>query len=110
MIKGLGIDIVKIDRIKSYEDFAKKILTEKEFEIFAQKIGKKKLEYLAGRFAGKEAIIKALSDYEAPTYQDLEILNKENGKPYIKFKNYNILISISNEHDLAVAEAILIDD
>ena len=55
---GIGIDIVQISRIKNPDLLAKGILTDKELEIYHQK-GINKIQFLAGRYAGKEAFMKA---------------------------------------------------
>lgn len=108
-MNGIGIDIVEIDRInKALSDtFVSKVLSKEEIITFNKYKNKRKIEYLAGRWACKEAIIKCLSDYEAPLMTDLNITNNENGKPEIKYKNYDIKLSISHEEHYAVAIAYL---
>ena len=103
-----GIDIVEIDRLINVKDsFVKHVLTESEQEVFYSYKENRRIEYLAGRFAAKEAIIKCLSDYELPDMRNIEILNNKKGKPVVKYKDYNILVSISHEKHYAVALAIL---
>ena len=80
MIKGHGIDIEEISSIqKVYEKnarFAKKVLTAAEFDRFEKLTGKRKMEYLAGRWSAKEAFSKAWgTGIGCVTFQDLEILN-----------------------------------
>ena len=65
MIIGHGIDLQEIDAIKrAYEKnnrFAKRVLTEKEFQVFSGfKAEKRQMEFLAGRWAAKEAFAKAM--------------------------------------------------
>lgn len=110
MIDSIGIDIVENARIndKNFNSFVEEILTENEKQKISLKKGKKQLEYLCGRFAGKEAIIKAISNHENPHMKEIEILNDNDGRPYVKFKNYKILISISHERNYTIAEAILL--
>ena len=65
MIIGHGIDLQEIDAIKrAYEKnnrFAKRVLTDKEFQCFSeQKSTKRQMEFLAGRWAAKEAFSKAM--------------------------------------------------
>ena len=108
---GIGIDIVENKRIeKSISDyFLNFVLSKDELEIYNNKPSKKKkVEFLAGRFAVKEAIIKAMSGVELPYRNQLVVLNDENGKPFVNYKNYNILISISHEQNYAVGIAYLI--
>ena len=108
-MKSVGIDIVENDRIrKSLSDsFAKKILSEEEFEKYSGFNESRKVEFLSGRFAVKEAIIKCLSDYELPSMKDLNVINNEKGKPCIEYKDYDIEISLSHERNYSVAIAIL---
>ena len=106
-IQGIGIDIVDIERIekmiKRYGNrFLKRIFTEREID-YAIK-NKNSAEHFAGRFAAKEAVIKA--SREALPMKEIEILNKENGEPFVE-KMKNILISISHEKKYAVAVAIV---
>ena len=66
MIHGIGIDLIEIDRIKDVyikqsDKLIHRILTEQEQQKFNSfKNDKRKLEFLAGRFATKEAFSKAL--------------------------------------------------
>lgn len=107
-MRGIGIDIVQISRLNDVSDsFVDKVLSKEEKALYQKFEGSRQKEFLAGRFAGKEAIIKCLSDYETPLMSDLIILNDEKGKPYIKYKAYDILISISHEKEYAVAIAYL---
>lgn len=110
MIDNIGIDIVENNRIekKISKQFINLVLTSNEQLIYHKKIGKKKLEFLCGRFAAKEAIIKAISPYENPHFLEIEILNKKNGTPIAIFKHYQFLISISHELNYTIAEAILL--
>lgn len=106
---SIGTDIVENKRIEKSinNDFINKILTKKEISIYNSKKGKKKIEFICGRFAAKEAIIKCLSDYEKVNMLDIEIINKENGKPIVSINNYSILLSISHENKYTIAFAIL---
>jgi len=82
VIKGIGIDLVKIERIKkTVQRWG--ILTSKEMEV-EQLRKKTKFTYIAGRFAAKEAIFKSLGF--GASWQDVEVLSKENGKPYATLK------------------------
>ena len=105
----VGIDIVEIDRVKKAmnDSFLRKVLSKQELEYCKDFKEKRKIEFVAGRFACKEAIIKCLSDYELPNFSDLNIVNNEKGKPEIRYKDYNIEVSISHEIKNACAIAIL---
>lgn len=88
MIKGIGTDLVSIDRIDSSlerygEKFAKRILSSQEFESFLThpRAG----NYLAKRFAAKEAVSKALGTgfAQGVSWQDIQIVNLPSGKPTV---------------------------
>lgn len=106
---GIGTDIIEISRVrKSLNDaFLRKVLSPYEIRLCVNFRTERIIEYVAGRFAAKEAIIKALSDYELPRMQDIIILNDEKGKPVVTYKNFDILVSISHEKEYAVATAVL---
>ena len=115
-----GTDIIEVSRIKESieklgEKFLNKIYTKKEREYCLSK-NKMKYQHFAARFAAKEAIFKAISSliknkYEI-TWTDVEVLNDENGRPYLHFLNniYNIEqidISISHLKEYAIATCIV---
>lgn len=115
-----GTDIIEVSRIKESieklgEKFLNKIYTQKEIEYCLSK-NNMKYQHFAARFAAKEAIFKAISSllknkYEI-TWKDVEVLNDENGRPYVHFlnNNYNIEqidISISHLKEYAIATCIV---
>ncbi len=112
MVLGVGIDIVKVDKIKVSLDkwkdsFLERVFNPEELE----NISKNKLYYqrIAARFAAKEAVIKALSKNKPLALKDIVILNKKNGAPFCKFKNkidVDIFLSITHIEDYAVACAV----
>lgn len=120
MILGIGIDIVSVDRVQYIaaehgERFQGRILTPAEQSHLP---GVNTGEYIAGRFAAKEAVIKALG-VQHIGFTDIEILNDEHGRPYISslarlldiigLKSAKIHVSISHEREYAVGMAILED-
>ena len=106
-IIGVGCDIVEIARLKANMDaIANKVLTQNELSLFNSYNNHKRLEYLAGRFAGKEAIIKALNNNSL--LSDIEILNDDSGKPYVSNINANVLISLAHEKNYAIAYAMVL--
>ncbi len=96
----IGTDIVYIPRIELKESLIRYILTDDEYtQYLLLKNDKRRKEYLAGRFAAKEAIFKATQD---PNYLSYSILNEDNGRPYVK--NYpEIQISLSHDGEYALA-------
>ena len=116
MIKGIGIDLIEIERIaaavKKRSTFKDRILTKKEAEVFNQLPNdKRKHEYLAGRFAAKEAFAKASGrGIGRLSFQDIEILSKSSGAPEIKVKGYDdltLFVSIAHSESHAVAQIII---
>lgn len=99
---GIGIDIVDIKRIANVENLAKHILHEKEYELFLKRHDKE--QFLAGRFAGKEAFLKSLElGLGDIPLKDICILNKPNGAPFLVHDNKTYQISISHEKSIAIA-------
>ena len=101
---NIGCDIVSNKRLENKcQRFIDWILTSKEQEEYK----KKGLFYLCGRFAAKEAIMKALSNTKSYNFLDIEILTDITGKPYCSNLN-NIKVSISHEKEMTIAVAIVI--
>ena len=99
----IGCDIVENKRLIDKSDrFIDKVLTPKEKELYQTR---NKVEFLAGRFAAKEAIMKCLPDIENYTFTDIEILNDEKGKPYTTIEGIED-ISISHEKEYTIAVAL----
>ncbi len=120
-MKGLGTDIISIQRVNEAIDNTNERLLERLFssnEIHYCKKHKNFSEYFAGRFAAKEAVAKALGlgFGKHLKWLDFEILNNENGKPEVVFTEESftklgkptLLISISHCKEYATATAIWI--
>ena len=105
MIKGIGCDIVDLNRLN--DNLASKILTVKELEIYKNKKSiKQKREFLGGRFAGKEAFFKAAGiENGLSSFCDIEILNDSQGKPFLNYPNS--FISIAHENDYVIAYVVV---
>lgn len=112
---SIGCDIEDISRFqdKTLEkdaDFLNRIFTKSELDYsFKSKIP---AQHLCARFCAKEAIIKALSDFEINNiyYSDIEIKNKENGAPIAIIKKHpeiEIKISLSHCKTYAIANVLL---
>ena len=117
MIKGIGLDIVEIDRIakamKRTNKFKDRILTDKEKSLFEAYSETRKIEFLAGRFAAKEAFSKAVGTGigEQCKLHDMEILKGEAGNPILYFKGelVNGFVSITHSKHYAAAQVILLE-
>lgn len=114
MIKGIGIDIVEISRIsellQKQGKFPERILTEKERAVFESLTGNRKAEYLAGRFAAKEAFSKAAGTGigKELSFLDIEIETTQSGQPFIS-KPYSegVHLSISHSREYAAAQVVI---
>lgn len=112
MLVGVGIDMVKIDKMREAierwgDDFLDKVFNKEEIEPIAQ--GKMYYQRLAARFAAKEAVIKAISKEYPLFLKDMLILNEENGAPYCRFKRdipITIFLSLTHVEDYAAACAV----
>lgn len=118
MIKGIGTDIIEISRIKKAAEntsFLKKIYTDTELQLFHNC----NYETLAGNFAAKEAVVKALgTGFKGCSPREIEILRMKSGKPYVVLYDNareilnslgggNIFISISHSKENALAFAVI---
>ena len=116
----IGTDIVKIERIKdtllkNRDKFYKKVLTDKEIEYLS--FNGNREETIAGIFAAKEAVSKALgTGIGSIGWRDIEILH-DRGKPYLNISEKvkkrmeevgitDMEISITHERDYALASAV----
>jgi holo-[acyl-carrier protein] synthase len=121
MIYGIGVDIVKIERIKNAAEkwgssFVEKILTPHEIEYCYKK--KDPYPSVAVRFAAKEALIKAVGSGSVIKMQDMEVVNDSSGRPSINVKNRleelfkekkitGCHLSLSHEKEFGVATVVL---
>lgn len=117
-----GTDIIEIDRVKESieelgEKLIKRVFTDKEIEYCESRKGQKYQHY-AGRFAAKEAAFKAISKILDNKYsvcwKDFEIIDDEQGRPYLNLYNVNtkdiesIDISISHCKLYATANVVIL--
>ncbi len=121
----LGTDIIEVDRIKASLDnkvngrFSARVFTPEEVKYCESKNASKYQSY-AARFAGKEAVSKAFGTGigENALFNEIEILNDQNGKPYVNLygraKQYyeslgasGISITLSHCREYAVAYAAI---
>lgn len=98
----IGCDIVKMSRIKNLDALAKRILSQSEFDLFESYPEHRQREFLAGRFAAREAIIKALPI--SLGLKDIVIMPKQD----IEYKGYTIRVSISHDGNYAMAMALVL--
>ncbi|WP_163971718.1 holo-ACP synthase [Oceanobacillus halotolerans] len=116
MIKGIGIDLLELDRIeKSLEKsnrLAKRVLTNRELKKMNElEHNHRKVEFLAGRFAAKEAFAKAIgTGIGKLSFKHMEVSHDQNGAPMMKVKGYEtntIFVSISHSKNYVVAQIVI---
>ena len=109
MITGIGTDIIKLDRITLDDKFVSRVLSEEEQTLYKTlRIDKRRVEFLAGRFASKEALAKALgTGIKGFNLNDISIVWDESHKPICDFRGLNIHVSISHSNEFAVAFVII---
>lgn len=115
MIVGHGIDVQDMAQLAKLlakkPQFAEKVLTQAELDRFASLPEQRRLSYLAGRWAAKEAFSKAYGTgiVLGCHFQDMEILTDERGRPYFSRSPFSgrVWVSISHSGQLAQASVIL---
>lgn len=121
-----GIDVVEIERIYREINAPGSIWISDVYSVQEQELadaGPLRYRFFAGRYAGKEAIAKALGTgfTGGITWQGIEILRSENGAPRVKLSVdallqanelgiSNWLISITYSSKLAFASAIALGE
>lgn len=122
MIAGIGVDVVEVDRVDAllarYGDrFLRRVFTDAEAEYAKKSV--RQAERLAGRFAVKEAVMKAFGTGKSQgiLWRDVETIRGALGKPevrlygnadkYLKTINGNT-IHVSISHDAGKAMAFVI--
>jgi holo-[acyl-carrier protein] synthase len=113
-IIGTGVDITEVKRLRQAiekwgEEFLNRVFTDEELE--NAKTRGSLYQHLAGRFAAKEAVFKALGD-KGLTWKDVQVFNDKEGKPYClifngRNKKIDVHVSISHVKNYAVANAII---
>ncbi len=125
MIIGIGVDIIEIERVRqaiqNNKNFLSKLFTEKEIDYFISR--NMNSEVIAGNFAAKEAVSKALgTGIRGFSFKDIEILRNELGKPEVILhsdaklignklignnNSLRIHLSISHNNSSAIAYSVL---
>jgi len=114
MIIGTGVDITEVRRLRQAVErwgrgFLERVFTREELENAKNRASL--YQHLAGRFAAKEAVFKALGDIRL-TWKDVQILNDKEGRPRCvllrdKDRKKEVHVSISHVKNYAVANAII---
>jgi holo-[acyl-carrier protein] synthase len=121
MIVGIGIDLIEIKKIAKeiHSDvYLHKVFTEAEITVCNDSVNS--AERFAGRFAAKEAFMKAIGHgiRQGIWFTQIEVLNHENGQPYVRVSGEaemrfhelgatNIHVSITHTKSAAAAVVVL---
>lgn len=126
MILGIGTDIARVERFEAAmrrhgDRFAARVLGPHEAQRFAQHVSP--AAFLAKRFAAKEAFVKALGTglREGMRWTDIQVVNDALGRPSLTLNGEaarlaeslgvtRMHLSLSDEHDVAVAFVVLEGD
>ena len=120
MIIGLGIDLIEIDKISTSlesEAYLHKVFTDAEIEECRSVANA--IEHFAGKFAAKEACMKAVGSgiRQGVWFTQIEVLNEASGKPVIQVRGEigkiidglgDVSIHLSITHTRRSAAAVVI--
>ncbi len=109
MISGIGVDIVSKKRI-SVSNVKNKFLNDDEKEILFSLNGEDEINFISGRWAAKESIVKASN--KKILFSQISILKEKSGKPIVFIdgkKANNIHISISHEQEYVIAFSLILN-
>jgi holo-[acyl-carrier protein] synthase len=126
MILGIGVDLCEVERIEAAiarhgERFLTRIYTAEERAYCDSKLNR--MERFAGRFAAKEAAMKALGTgwSRGVTWRDFEVARAASGQPVIllhgaaqkiadKFGVRHALVTITHTKSMAMAQVVMESD
>jgi holo-[acyl-carrier protein] synthase len=119
-IKGIGVDVVDVKRMKAVlekqkEYFLNKVFT--DMEVTYCRTRKKPYIHFAARFAAKEAVAKAMRTGWSGAFhwRDIEVVNDQSGAPHILLSRNvaealiqcNVHLSLSHSDNTVVAFVVL---
>lgn len=112
-VRGIGLDLCQVDRMRKHlEDrFMEKFLTGQE-AAYVRSRGAQAAESLAGIWAAKEAVLKALGTGIVFPLQEIEICHTDSGQPTIQLHGRaaalggSFLVSITHDGGMAAAVAL----
>ena len=120
MVRGIGVDIMEIQRVQKSMDglgdaFIQKIFTPDEIRYCQSK--NNAAQHFAARFAAKEAVSKALATGWRGEFawKDVEVMNDELGQPHVtlfgKLKETlarsSVFVSLSHSESHVVAMVVI---
>jgi len=116
---GVGIDLVEMKKMEillKKKEFLRRCFSQEEIQEYVKY---QKVSFLAGRYAAKEAVVKALGTglIEGLAMTDIEITRPKFGAPHVALNNMALtiakelgiqrwLLSISHTENYSIAIAI----
>lgn len=101
---AVGIDITNVCSMPDVEDFGMDEFYKRNFsnsEIAYCTMQQNPLQCFAGKFAAKEAIVKADNTFKNISFKDIQIINIDTGQP--SFEGFSISISHTDNYAIAIA-------
>jgi holo-[acyl-carrier protein] synthase len=120
-ILGLGVDICEIERMERalarHASIRERVFTAEEIAYCESK--SRPAESYAGRFAAREAVIKALGGYRGRKWQDISVTRSPAGAPAIRLEGNakqradalgidRVMVTLTHEKTSAVAFALAV--
>ena len=117
---GIGVDMERVERFRHFKNdsrdpFLQRTFTQAELKYCFGEAAP--AEHLAGRFAAKEAVMKALADdiHGTVAYNEIEIKQNDKGAPVVALLRsglsaYDIQVSISHTSEAAVAVVVVMSN
>lgn len=103
---SVGIDLIALNRLTDPDKLAEFVLSDREKAEYKERSDR--IEYLGGRFAAKEAYLKAVGKgLGGISLKSIEILTGKNGEPLLTCEGKAASVSISHDGGFAVAIVIL---
>jgi len=103
---GIGTDIVQISRVSLKDSFLRGVLSPNELTLFSHEADQ--ASFVAGRFAAKEAFLKALgTGLSGAKMNEIDVVYEEGGRPVILFQGKRYPVSIAHDGGYAIAVALV---
>ena len=114
-VRGVGLDLCQVDRMREHigDRFMDRYFTQRE-AAYIRSRGAQAAESMAGIWAAKEAVLKALGTGIAFPLRDVEVCHTEAGQPVIQLHGQALAfggafhVSVTHENGMAAAVAIWI--
>lgn len=114
-ILGIGVDVVDLERFARSLERTPTLRT----RLFTPAESELPLESLAGRFAAKEAFVKAMSAPAGLSWHDIEVVSGAEGQPSLRLRGAALdranergmtTAHVSISHDTIVATAFVVTE